>query len=544
MTATDIDVLIRGARLVDGTGNPWFAADLAIGGERILEIAPPGQLPPEAAHEVVDAAGMVVCPGFIDILSHSHTPLMYDAHDLSKITQGVTTEIMGEGWTPAPNGGRIADPFAGYVGKDREELSDWIERAKNWPRFGDWLTALAERGVSPNIGSFLGGGTLREYAQGMEMGAPTSDELATMRRVMAEAMEDGAFGVSYALIYPPDTYTSTEELVEVARVAARYGGIYITHMRSEGNELPTALEEAIEVGRRAGLPVEIYHLKASGRQNWHLMAPAIERIQAARDAGIDVTADMYPYAASGTGLDSVLPPWVAEGGTYFETLADPVIQQRIRTETLSPSGDWEAMGNNVGPEGIMPVGFLQPENRQYAGKRLTEIAEMRGQTWLDSVIDLLLSERQRIFTIYFSMDEANVALGLQQPWVKISTDAGGLDPAWAREQGPTHPRAYGTYPRVLAKYVREEKLLTLEDAIRKMSGAVAARLGLRERGLLHPGYFADVVIFDPATITDRATFEDSHQLSTGIRDVWVNGTRVVRDGAHTDATPGKIVRPR
>lgn len=544
MTATNIDVLIRGARLVDGTGNPWFAADLAIGGERILDIAPPGQLPQEVAREAVDAAGMVVCPGFIDILSHSHTPLMYDARDLSKITQGVTTEIMGEGWTPAPNGGRIADPFAGYVGKDREDLSDWIERAKNWSRFGDWLTALAERGVSPNIGSFLGGGTLREYAKGMEMGAPTPDELATMRRVMAEAMEDGAFGVSYALIYPPDTYTSTDELVEVARAAARYGGIYITHMRSEGNELLTALDEAIEIGQRAGLPVEIYHLKASGRQNWHLMAPAIERIQDARDSGIDVSADMYPYAASGTGLDSVLPPWVAEGGTYFETLADPVIQQRIRAETLSPSGDWEAMGNNVGPEGIMPVGFLQAENRQYAGKRLAEIAEMRGQDWLDSVIDLLLSERQRIFTIYFSMDEANVALGLQQPWVKISTDAGGLDPAWAREQGPTHPRAYGTYPRVLAKYVREEKLLTLEDAIRKMSGAVAARLGLRERGLLYPGYFADVVIFDPATITDRATFEDSHQISTGIRDVWVNGTRVVRDGAHTGATPGKVIRPR
>jgi N-acyl-D-amino-acid deacylase len=544
MTATSIDVLIRGARLIDGTGNPWFAADLAIGGERILEIAPPGQIPQEAAREIVDATGMVVCPGFIDILSHSHTPLMYDARDLSKITQGVTTEIMGEGWTPAPNGGRIADPFAGYVGRDRENLSDWIEQAKNWSRFGAWLNALAARGVSPNIGSFLGGGTLREYAKGMEMGAPTPDELATMRRVMAEAMEDGAFGVSYALIYPPDTYTSTDELVEVARVAAGYGGIYITHMRSEGNELLTALDEAIEIGRRAGLPVEIYHLKASGRQNWHLMAPAIERIQAARDAGVDVTADMYPYAASGTGLDSVLPPWVAEGGTYFETLADPVIQQRIRAETLSPSGDWEAMGNNVGPEGIMPVGFLQSANLQYAGKRLTEIAQMRGQHWLDSVIDLLLSERQRIFTIYFSMDEANVKLGLQQPWVKISTDAGGLDPAWAREQGPTHPRAYGTYPRVLAKYVREEKLLTLEDAIRKMSGSVAARLGLRERGLLHPGYFADVVIFDPATITDRATFEDSHQLSTGIRDVWVNGTRVVRNGAHTGATPGKVVRPR
>lgn len=543
MAATQSDVLIRGARLVDGTGNPWVSGDLAIGGERILEIAPAGQLPAEAAREVVDATGMVVSPGFIDILSHSHAPLMYDARDLSKITQGVTTEILGESWTPAPNGGRIADPFAGYVGRNREELSAWIERSQQWPRLGDWLNAMVERGVSPNVGSFLGGGTLREYARGMEMGPPTPDELAIMRRVMAEAMEDGAFGVSYALIYPPDSYTSTDELVEVARVVAHYGGIYSTHIRSEGNELLSALDEAIEIGRRAGLPVEIYHLKASGRENWPLMAPAIERIQAARDAGLDITADMYPYAASGTGLDSVLPPWLAEGGTYFTTLADPEIQHRARAETLSAGGGWEALGNHVGPEGIMPVGFQQPANRQYAGKRLAEIAALRNQHWLDSVIDLLLSERQRIFTIYFSMAEANVALGLRQPWVKISTDAGGLDPSWARAQGPTHPRAYGTYPRVLAKYVRGEKVLTLEEAIRKMSGAVAARLGLRARGLLHPGYFADIVIFDPSTITDQATFEDAHQLSTGIRDVWVNGVRVVRAGSHTGATPGKVVRP-
>lgn len=543
MSNRNIDVLIRNARIVDGTGNPWFYGDLALSGERILEVAAPGQIPAEAAREIVDATGMVVCPGFIDILSHSHVPLMYDARDLSKITQGVTTEIMGEGWSPAPNGGRIADPFAGLSQKEQGLIGDWIEQAKGWTRFGDWPAALVKRGVSPNVGSFLGGGTLREYAKGMEMGAPTPDELATMRRVMAEAMEDGAFGVSYALIYPPDTYTSTDELVEVARVAGRAGGIYITHMRSEGDELLAALDEAIEIGRRADLPVEIYHLKASGKRNWPLMSKAIARIEAARSAGIDVTADMYPYAASGTGLDSVLPPWVAEGGTYFETLARPEVQQRIHAEVLTPSGDWEAMGNNVGPEGIMPIGFLQPENLQYTGKRLTEIAEMRGQSWLDSAIDLLLSERQRIFTIYFSMDEANVALGLRQPWVKISTDAGGVDPTWARDLGPTHPRAYGTYPRVLAKYVREEKLLTLEEAIRKMSGAVAARLGLRERGLLQSGYFADVVLLDSEEITDHATFADPHRFSTGIHDVWVNGTRVVREGQHTRATPGKVVQP-
>src|SRR5579885_2995018 len=471
MTVENISTLIRGARVVDGTGNPWFYGDVAMGGERILAVAPPGQIPAEVAGEVIDATGRVVCPGFIDILSHSHIPLMRDPRDLSKITQGVTTEIMGEGWTPAPVGGQISDSFLDVSAATRTMISEWVERSRGWTRFRDWLDALVERGVSPNIGSFLGGGTLRQYAKGMERGAPTSEELATMRRVMAEAMEDGAFGVSYALIYPPDTYASTDELVEIAKVAARYGGMYITHLRSEGEELLAAIDEAIEIGRRASVPVEIYHLKASGRQNWPLMSKAIERIQAARDAGLDITADMYPYAASGTGLDSVLPPWIAEGGTYFETLADPRIQQRIRAEVLAPSGDWEAMAHNVGPEGVMPIGFEQPENLQYAGKRLSAIAERRGQHWLDAVIELLLSEQQRIFTIYFSMDEANVSLGLRQPWVSISTDAGGLDPAWAAALGPTHPRAYGTYPRVLAKYVREEKLLTLEDAIRKMSGA-------------------------------------------------------------------------
>lgn len=544
MSSVSIDTLICGAKIVDGTGNPWFYGDVAIAGERVLEIAAPGHISPEAAHEVVDATGLVVCPGFIDILSHSHIPLMRDPHDLSKITQGVTTEIMGEGWTPAPVGGRFPESFQKISPASRSMIGEWVERSQSWTRFGDWLDALAERGVSPNIGSFLGGGTLRQYGKGMEMGVPTPDELATMRRVMAEAMEDGAFGVSYALIYPPDTYASTDELVEIAKVAAQYGGIYITHLRSEGAELLAALDEAIEIGRRASLPVEVYHLKAMGKQNWPLMSEAVARIQAARDAGVDVAADMYPYAASGTGLDSVLPPWVAEGGRYFETLADPEIQQRIRAETLAPSGGWEPLAHNVGPEGVMPVGFEKPENRQYMGKRLTEIARMRNQHWLDTVIELLLSERQRIGTIYYTIDEANLALGLRQPWVTVSTDAGGLDPAWASELGPTHPRSYGTYPRVLRKYVREEKLLTLEEAIRKMSGAVAARLGLRERGLLRPGFFADVVLFDAETVADHATYEDSHRLSTGIHEVWVNGTRVIRHGQHTGATPGQVVRGR
>jgi N-acyl-D-amino-acid deacylase len=541
VTIGNIDLLIRGAKIVDGTGNPWFYGDIAISKDRILDIAPPGRISPESAHELIEAAGMVASPGFIDILSHSHIPLMHDPRDLSKITQGVTTEIMGEGWTPAPIGGRFKDAFLELSQKNRALISQWIEPAKGWTRFRNWLDALVERGVSPNVGSFLGGGTLREYVKGLDMGAPSPDEIATMQRVMAEAMEDGALGVSYALIYPPDTYTSTQELIEVAKVASTYSGIYVTHLRSEGDRLLEAIDEAVEIGRQARLPVEIYHLKASGKTSWHKMSEAIERIQAARDAGIDVTADMYPYPGSGTGLDSILPPCVAEGGTYFETLANPAVQERIRAEVLASSGNWETLAHGLEPEDVMPIGFEQPENLQYAGKRLSEIAAMRGQHWLDAVITLLLSERHRIFTIYFSMDEANVALGLRQPWVKISTDAGGVDPAWAKDLGPLHPRAYGTYPRVLAKYVREEKLLTLEDAIRKMSGAVATRLGLRDRGFLRPGCYADIVLFDENTVADRATFEDAHQLSIGIRDVWVNGTRVIHNSLHTGATPGRVV---
>jgi dihydroorotase/N-acyl-D-amino-acid deacylase len=537
---TTIDALIRGAKVVDGSGNPWFYGDVAIGGDRITAVAPPGRIEPANAREVVEAAGMVVAPGFIDIQSHSIVPLMRDARCLSKITQGVTTEIMGEGWTPAPFGGRIVDPMPHTLALDRDD--DWAERARTWTRFGDWLDALVERGVAPNVGSFLGGGTLREYAKGLEMGPANDDELAVMRRVMAEAMADGAFGVAFALIYPPDAYVATDELVEVCRVVATLHGVYITHIRNESYQLVAALDEAIEIGRRSGAPVEIYHLKASGRDNWAAMPAAIERIDAARAAGIDVTADMYPYTASGTGLAIVLPPWAAADGKFFDNLRDPATRATIRAAALHPDGAWEAAEQETGPEGIMPVGFSLPEHQQYAGKRLSEIAAARGQLWVDAAIDLMLAEESLIPTIFFGMSEENLALQLRQPWMKVASDAGGLDPAWARAQGPTHPRAYGTFPRVLGTYVREERVMPLEDAVRKMTSAVADRLGLRDRGLLRAGMAADVVLFDPATIADRATYEDPHQLSVGVRDVWVNGQRVLRDSTHTGAMPGRFIK--
>ncbi len=320
---------------------------------------------------------MAVCPGFIDIQSHSIIPLMIDHRCLSKITQGVTTEIMGEAWTPSPAGGRreeTVDPMAGPI-----DILEWSERARDWKRFGDWLEAMVKRGVSPNVGSFLGGGSLREYGRGMDMGRSSAGEMATMLRVMEQAMEDGAFGISYALIYSPDAYADTDEVVEVCRAVARHGGVYITHLRSEGEHLIEGVEEAIEIGRRAEIPVEIYHLKASGRGNWHKMPTVIDMIDNARASGVDVTADMYPYVGSGTGLSSLLPPSLSEGGKFYENLRNPKMRESIRKQVLEPSGDWEAMGTDTGPEGVMPVGFELPEHRQYVGKRLSEIAEMRGQ---------------------------------------------------------------------------------------------------------------------------------------------------------------------
>jgi len=536
-----IDVLIKNGQVVDGTGNPWFYGDVAIAGERVVDVVAPGSIKDSDVGEVFDAQGLVVAPGFIDIQSHSIVPLMIDGRCLSKITQGVTTEIMGEGSTPAPFGGRIEQGLsAGVYG---ERMAEWVERAKTWPRFGDWLGAMITSGVSPNIGSFLGAGTLREYAMGLEMRAPTADELEQMRRVMAEAMEDGAFGPSHALIYPPDAYAKTEEIIEICKVAAKYNGLYITHMRSEADAIMEGVEEALRIGREGGLPVEIYHLKAAGKRNWGQMQQVIERIEAARKKGLDVTADMYPYAASGTGLSSVLPPWAAAEGKLFDNLQDAGMRAKIKAESMQPGGRWEAMVDQHGQDGVMPIGFQKDENKAYVGRRLSEIAAERGQDWFDTVCDLLLSERQRISTIYLSMSEDNVGMQLGLPWVKVSTDAGGHDPEWARAYGPVHPRGYGTYPRVLGKYVREEKRLTLEDAVRKMSGAVAQRLNLNNRGFLKRGLQADVVVFDAETIGDRATFDEPHQLSVGVREVWVNGVRVVEGGTHTGAMPGQIVRP-
>ena len=537
----DSATLIRNARIVDGTGNPWRYGDLLLSGDRIETVAAPGAVAAEACAEVVDASGLVACPGFIDIQSHSILSLMIDGRCLSKITQGVTTEIMGEAWTPAPVAGRHTDPMANAI-LSMPISAAWAETMLDWRRFGDWLQAVEAAGVSPNIGSFLGGGTLRHVGKGMEMGRPTADELTLMRRTMAEAMEDGAFGVSYALIYPPDSYTDTDELIEICKVVSRYHGVYITHMRSEAERLLEGLEEALTIGRRADLPVEIYHLKATGTAHWHRMPSAVARIEEARSQGLDVTADMYPYDASGTGLSSLLPTWTAADGNFYSNLEDPAVRARIRAEILDNADGHQKPTTRGRAAGVIPVGLHKSENKRYVGMNLAQIAAQRGQDWLDCAIDLLRSEGQRIGTIFLSISKENLRAQLPLPWIKFATDAPGLDPAWAVELGPTHPRAYGTYPRLLGKYVREERLLSLEDAVRKMTGAVADRLGLRKRGQLRTGFYADVVLFDPQTIRDRAAFADSHRLSVGMQDVWVNGERVLYNGAHTGATPGRFVR--
>ena len=537
----DSPTLIRNARIIDGAGNPWRYGDLLLQGDHIESFAPPGSIPAANCADVVDASGLVACPGFIDIQSHSILSLMIDGRSLSKITQGVTTEIMGEAWTPAPVAGRHTDPMENSI-LPMPISDEWHQKMRGWTSFGDWLRDVEAAGVSPNIGSFLGGGTLRHVGKGMEMGRPSTDELELMRRTMADAMEDGAFGVSYALIYPPDSYTDTDELIEICKVVSRHNGLYITHMRSESDKLFEGLEEALSIGRRADLPVEIYHLKASGTANWHRMPSTIARIEEARAQGLDVTADMYPYDASGTGLSSLLPTWTAADGQFFENLAKPAVRARIRAEMLEGADNQKRPTTRGGAAGVIPVGFRKAENRAYVGMNLAQIAADRGQDWLDCTIDLLRFEGQRIGTIFLSISEENLRTQLPLPWIKIATDAAGLDPAWAAQLGPTHPRAYGTYPRVLGKYVREHRLLTLEDAVHKMTGAVADRLGLRNRGHLRTGFYADVVLFDPQTIGDRATFADSHLLSVGVRDVWVNGQRVLCNGDHTGAVPGQFVR--
>ena len=521
--AQSYDLLITNGRIIDGSGNAWFYGDLAIKGDRIARIAPPGLL--KNAKQIIDAQGLTVAPGFIDIQSHSRSAFLQgDGRVISKITQGITTEILGEGSTNAPANDKTTE-VASFPG----------------PRgFDQWLRAMERHQTSTNFGSFIGSGTLRAYGKGMAQGEASTAELASMQEAVRNAMEDGAFGIASALIYPPNNYSSTRELIETAKAMAPYGGVYITHMRSEADRLLEAIDETIQISRDAHVPAEIYHLKAIGPRNWTKMRQAIDRINEARRQGLDVSANMYPYTAGGTGLTACLPPWSQADGKLFSNLADPATRARIRAEMLRSDVDWENMCELSTPEGVLITALVNPQNQPYAGKRLTDIARLQNKHWADAAMDLILSEKRRVETIYFIASEENLKLQMAQPWIKFGTDAGGLDPANAKDLA--HPRAYGNFTRIMGKYVRDEKVIPLEDAVRKASAAVARRLSIADRGELREGAYADIIIFNPGIIGDKATYEQPHQVSTGVRDVFVNGVAVLRDGVHTGAKPGRIVR--
>ncbi len=533
----EYDLVIENGRMVDGTGAAWYYGDLAVKDGRIARITPRGMLRRSSATERVDAFGHVVAPGFIDIQSHSRFAFLQgDGRVISKVTQGITTEILGEGTTNAPvNPANLGAP------RDDESEADRLARSFSGEHgFNAWLRAMEAHGTSANQGSFLGASTVRTYAAGMRMGPATPAELDTMKAVVRRAMEDGAFGIASALIYPPGNFASTDELGAIAGAMADFGGVYITHIRSEADQFLEAVDEAIEIGERGGVPVEIYHLKAGGQRNWHKAALAISKIDSARAAGVDVQANMYPYVAGGTGLTACFPPWASANGRLFDNLGDGEMRARIRAEIENQTENWENLCALGTTSGVLILGVDTPENRKYAGRYLDDIAAEMGKDWMDAAMDLVLDERQGVGTIYFLMSEENLALQMQQSWIKFGTDAGGVDPETTGAL--VHPRSYGTYPRILGRYVREQGVIPLEDAIRKMSSAVATRLSITDRGVLREGLWADVVIFDPETIIDRATFEAPHQLSEGMRYVFVNGVAVVRDGQHTGAKPGMVVR--
>jgi N-acyl-D-amino-acid deacylase len=531
------DVVIENGRIVDGTGNPWTYGDVGIRGDRIVAVTQPGALRSASAKQRVDAKGHIVAPGFIDIQAHSWDELLWrDGRVLSKVTQGVTSEILGEATTPAPSNDRI-DALQ-EIGEMPPERAALQRSFRGEHGFRAWLDAMGRHKNSVNVGSYLGATTVRAYVMGQSPGEPNAAQLDTMRAVVRNAVRDGAFGISSALIYPPGSYAGTRELIEMMKAMAPDHGGYITHMRSEDDSLFEAIDEAFRIAKEGGVRLDIYHLKASNKRNWGKAAGAVAKIDSARASGLDVGATMYPYPFSGNNLGECFPDWAAEEGKLLDNLKNPTTRERILKEMADPDG--APLCQREGPTGYMIADFRKPEHAKYEGKLLSDIAADMGKPWPEAVIELIVSEGRDLSKINFTMSEDNVRMQIKWPWVVIGTDAGGVDPDSTKTV--VHPRSYGTYPRILGRYVREEKLFPLEEAVRKMSGAVAARLGLRDRGLLREGMFADVVVFDDRTIIDLATPEKPHQLSRGVEHVFVNGVQVLRDGRHTGATPGRVLK--
>jgi len=534
MTSTPHDVLIRGGLVVDGTGSPGVPADVAIVGDRIAAIGPGLG----AARDTIDATGLVVGPGFIDMLGHSEFRLLADGRAISKIYQGVTTEITGEvsSVTPVSEATRA---------ERASEIAPWNVEI-DWEDLDGYFQRLERQGTAINLGTWVGLSTLRVWGVGWEDRAASATEMDSMKAALARAMQQGAFGLSSGLIYAPGRYASRDEIVELARVVADSGGFYATHMRSEGARLLEAIDEAITIGERSGAPVLIHHLKASGRSNWGKIADAVARIDSARARRVDVMASVYPYVASSTGLDQVLPDWVTEGGTEatLARLDDLTLRDSIEAQLSgrTQTGDWTLGTSAGGPSGIQVSDVVHAPFERYEGMRLDAIAAERGQSAAAAAIDLLLADSLRTSAIYFSMSEDDLLLALRQPWVMIGGDAGirALDGPLSTDQ--PHPRAFGTFPRVLCRYSRELGVFPLEEAVRRMTSLPAARAGLVDRGILEVGRFADVVVFDPATVCDTATFEAPKRLAVGIDHVIVNGVPVLRDGEPTGELPGRGLR--
>ena len=530
---TQYDVVIRGGTVYDGSGWPAFQADVAIRDDTIAAV---GALGGDQGRIEIDAAGLAVAPGFINMLSWATESLIADGRSQSDIRQGVTLEVFGEGVSLGP-----LTPEMKRVHRERQ--GD-ITYDITWTTLDEGLRVLVERGISPNVASFVGATTLREHTIGHADRRSTPDELKTMRALMRQAMEDGALGVGSSLIYAPACYADTDELVALAEVAAEFGGMHISHIRNEGTHLLEAIDELLDIARRSGAPAEIWHLKAAGPVNWHKLDAALERVEAARAEGLRITADMYTYSASASGLDATMPGWVQEGGhtAWVARLQDPSIRTRLRYE-LARAGA-EQQNEFLGAHKILLTGFRSEALKPLTGKSLAEVAAMRGTSPEDTIMDLVVEDDSRVGCVYFTMSDDNVRKAVATPWVSFCSDSPSLAPEGVFLKSSTHPRAYGSFARLLGKYVRDEQVIPLEEAVRRLAGLPAENLGLERRGRLTAGHYADVVVFDPNTIQDHATFDQPHQYASGVQHVFVNGTQVLKDGEHTDARPGRVLRGR
>jgi len=535
MTAqgAEFDILIRNGTVYDGSGQPPIRADVGILKDRIVLI---GKANNVQAKQQIDAAGLAVAPGFINMLSWANESLIADGRSQGDIRQGVTLEVMGEGESMGPLNVEMRKTLEAQQGDIRFPVT--------WRTLREYLDLLVQRGVSPNVASFVGAATLRIHEIGYADRPPTKAELSRMCDLAREAMEQGALGVSSALIYAPGFYAKTDELIALAKVASQYHGIYISHIRSESTRLLEAVDELITIAREAQIPAEIYHLKQAGRQNWNKIDALIGRIEAARQSGLKITADMYTYTAASTGLDAAMPPWVQEGGfkQWVDRLRMPDIRQRVKREMSAPAETWENLFYLAGsPENILLVGFKNPKLKPLTGKTLGAVAQTRQTSPEDTAMDLVIEDGSRVSTVYHLMSEENVRRQIKQPWMSFGSDAGSLAPEGVFLKSSTHPRAYGNFARLLGKYVRDEKVIPMEEAVQRLTSLPAANLHLKDRGALKPNFFADIVVFDPARIADHATFDKPQQLATGVVHVFVNGVQVLRNGEHTGAKPGRVV---